>query len=133
LKLLNGCSLELPITITQVKAKLCDMTHISEIIGIVDRALMAEGRSFALTDQGIMPRFYFDISNGGLTIDDKGTEFSNAHAARDAAIKTLPHLAKDFISDGPSREVLVLLRDEHGRALFTASLTLTAKWLVERA
>ena len=119
--------------ITQVKAKLCVMTHISEIIGIVDRALMAEGRSFALADQGIMPRFYFDISDGGLIIDNTGTEYPNAHVARDAAIKTLPHLAKDHISDGPSREVLVLMRDEHGRALFTASLTLTAKWLVETA
>lgn len=80
-----------------------------------------------------MPRFYFDIADGGLIVDADGTEFPDAHAARDAAIRTLPDLAKDYIANGPSHEVLVLMRDENDRALFTASLTLTAKWLVETA
>ena len=39
-----------------------------------------------------MPRF-FDITNGRLTVDDTGTESPNAHAARDAAIETLPLMA----------------------------------------
>ena len=77
-----------------------------------------------------MPRFYFDIADGGLTGDDEGTEYPNAHAARAGAIATLPDLARDLIGDGKSREVIVLMRDESNRALFTASLTLSAKWLV---
>ena len=80
-----------------------------------------------------MPRFFFDISDGGLTVDDTGTEFPSAHAARDAAIKTLPDVAQDEIGEGQSREVLVLVRNEEGRAIFSASLTLTAKWLVDTA
>lgn len=80
-----------------------------------------------------MPRFFFDISNGCLTIDDTGVEFPNAHAARDAAVKTLPHIACDHIGDGPSEGVLVLMRNEDGQALFTASLTFMARWLVDTA
>lgn len=80
-----------------------------------------------------MPRFFFDISDGSLIVDNDGTEFPNAHVARDTAVRTLPDIAKDHIGEGPSREVLILMRDENGRALFTASLTLTAKWLVETA
>jgi hypothetical protein len=78
-----------------------------------------------------MPRFFFDTVDGGIIIDDEGTEYPNAHAARAAAIKTLPDVARDVIGEGQGREVVVLMRDEANRALFTASLTLSAKWLVE--
>ena len=80
-----------------------------------------------------MPLFFFDITDGGLILDDLGTEFPNAHAARDAAIKVLPDVARDTIGEGEGREVVVLMRDDANRALFTAALTLTAKWLVETA
>ena len=80
-----------------------------------------------------MPLFYFDISDGSLTIDDVGTEFPNAHSARDAAIRVLPDVARDEIGAGQHREVVVLMRNEAGQALFTAALTLTAKWLVDTA
>lgn len=78
-------------------------------------------------------RYFFDISDGVLTTDNDGTEFPDAHAARDAAIKVLPDIARKEIGDGNSREVLVLVRDETGRAIFSASLALTAKWLVDDA
>lgn len=77
-----------------------------------------------------VPRFFFDIADGGLIIDDEGTEYPDAHAARAAAIATLPDVARDVIGESKSREVIVLMRDESNRALFTASLTLSAKWLV---
>lgn len=80
-----------------------------------------------------MPRFFFDISDGVITKDDEGLEYPNAHAARDAAIRTLPDIAREEIGVGGSRAVTVLMRDEAGRALFTASLTLTAAWLVDTA
>lgn len=80
-----------------------------------------------------MPRFYFDIHDGTVTIDDEGTIFANAHAARDAAIKILPDIAREEIAPGRSREVSVLMRDEGDRELFRASLTLSAAWLVETA
>ena len=80
-----------------------------------------------------MPRYFFDIVDGELTVDDVGVEYPNAHAARDAAIKALPDIARDTIAQGSSREVLVLMRSEAGQALFTAALSLTAKWLVDDA
>lgn len=80
-----------------------------------------------------MPRFFFDIVDGGLTVDDVGLDFADAHAARDVALKTLPAVARDEIGDGTSHEVSVLIRDEDNRALFMASLTFTAKWLVDTA
>lgn len=80
-----------------------------------------------------MPRFFFDIQDGQLTTDDVGTEFPNAHAARDAAIKVLPDIAREEISQGESRQVAVLMRNEAGQALFAASLILNAEWLVEVA
>ena len=78
-----------------------------------------------------MPRFFFDISDGDLIVDTDGTEFPNAHAARDEAIKVLPDIARTEIAARGHREVVVLMRNEAGRALFTAALTLTAKWLVD--
>lgn len=78
-----------------------------------------------------MPRFFFDIVDGDLIIDTEGTEYPNAHAAHAAAIATLPDVARDVIGEGKGREVVVLMRDESNRALFTASLALSAKWLVE--
>lgn len=74
-----------------------------------------------------MPRFFFDISNGGIITDDVGTEFPNTHAARDAAIKVLPDIARTEIGTRHSPEIVVLMRDESGGAVFTAALSLTAK------
>lgn len=78
-----------------------------------------------------MPLFFFDFSDGAATVDDEGTEFPNAHAARDAAIQTLPQIVLDRTDLRQSRMVSVLMRDEVGRYLFTASLNLSSRWLVE--
>ena len=80
-----------------------------------------------------MPRFFFDFADDKVLPDELGTEFSDAHAARDAAITVLPDIARDEIGTGDSRGVLVLMREEKGRALFAAALTLSAKWLVDTA
>ena len=80
-----------------------------------------------------MPRFFFDFSDGPMTIDDEGTEFANAHAARDAAVRTLPEIAIDKTDLQQNRMVSVLMRDDVGRYLFTASLNLSGRWLVETA
>lgn len=66
-------------------------------------------------------------------MDDEGLEFLNADAGRDAAVTTLPEIACDEVHRGRDGGVSVLMRGGDGRALFTASLTITAKWLVEAA
>lgn len=80
-----------------------------------------------------MPRFYFDISDGGLMVDDTGTEFPNAHAACDVALRTLPDVARAEMGKRDSREIVLLMRDAEGKAMFTASLKLTAEWLMDAA
>ena len=80
-----------------------------------------------------MPRFFFDTSDGSIIKDEEGTEFANAHLARDAAIEALPDIAREEMIKHDSRAVVMLMRDESGQAVFTASLTLTAKWLVDTA
>ncbi|MFH6781353.1 MULTISPECIES: DUF6894 family protein [Methylobacterium] len=80
-----------------------------------------------------MACFYFDIQDGHLIVDDVGSEFPNARAARDAAIRVLPDIARVHMGTGQSREVSVLMRDSAGHNLFAATLTLTTTWLVEPA
>lgn len=80
-----------------------------------------------------MARFFFDITDGVTMVDDTGTEFPNAHAARDAAIRTLPDIARDEMGTRGGRMFSVQMRDDFGRYLFTASLNLSARWLVDTA
>jgi len=78
-----------------------------------------------------MPRFFFDITAGTTTVDTDGVELPNAHAARDEAVYVLPDIASDELRSGRSQAVSVVIRDDAGRKLFRASLTLDAAWLVE--
>ena len=52
-----------------------------------------------------MPRFYFDITEDGETFrDEEGVALSTAAEVRDAALDTLPTLAKGRIrGDQPTR------------------------------
>ncbi len=80
-----------------------------------------------------MPHFFFDITDGATAIDDEGSEFPNAQAAGDAAVKTLPQMACHETGPPRSRMITVLMRDEVGRHLFTASLNLSSRWLIATA
>lgn len=77
-----------------------------------------------------MPRFYFDIHDGGSTRDDEGTECSDLEAVRRQAMRTLPDVARDDLkSDGDRRTFTVLVTDEDGRPVYSAALTFTGLWL----
>ena len=80
-----------------------------------------------------MPHFFFDITDGATLVDDEGSDFPNAHAACNAAVKTLPEIACHEVGPSRSRMITVLMRDEVGRHLFTASLNLSSRWLVATA
>ena len=80
-----------------------------------------------------MPHFFFDITDGATLVDDEGSEFPNAHAARDAALRTLPQMACHETGSPRSRMITVLMRDDVGRHLFTASLNLSSRWLIATA
>ena len=78
-----------------------------------------------------MPRYYFDTHDGErFTCDETGLECASLDAARDAAIRALPDLARDLLPDGSDRRALsVEVRDEGGRRVPKAILALTADWL----
>jgi hypothetical protein len=75
-----------------------------------------------------MPRFYFDFTNGQKDMrDDTGTSFQGVNEARAAAIKLLPDVAHEELPDGDQHVFSVRLRDESGRYLFHATLSLIAQ------
>lgn len=78
-----------------------------------------------------MPRYFFDIHDGGPTRDDVGTECDNLDAVRAQALRTLPDIAREDIpKDGDRRAFTVLVTDEDGHSVYSATLTYTGLWLL---
>jgi hypothetical protein len=77
-----------------------------------------------------VPRYFFDINDGERSSrGDVALEFPDAKAARDNAVTTLPDIARDVMPDGSKRDFIVTVRDENGRPVFRASLSLRTEWL----
>jgi hypothetical protein len=80
----------------------------------------------------MLPRYFFDIEDGGLQIDETGTDCAHLDAVRRAAMQILPEIAR-FETDGGDRHTFtVIARDADRRPVFTATLSLTGLWLVDR-
>lgn len=78
-----------------------------------------------------MARYYFDIDDGEIeTSDDDGLDLDNLNEARDRAIAVLPNIAREVLPDGDRREFVVSVRDDRGDAVFRATLSFRAEWLV---
>ncbi len=78
-----------------------------------------------------MPLYFFDIHNGGPTRDDIGTECTDLEAVRQQAIRALPDIAREEIpADGDQRTFTVLVTDEDGRSVYSATLNFTGLWLL---
>lgn len=82
-----------------------------------------------------MPRFFFDtfvsfdIDAGDRSaIDVEGQEFPDAVAASVAALRSLPELAADWVPDGDRHSVSTDVRDQTGRVVYTATLSLAGRW-----
>ncbi|MBP0496536.1 DUF6894 family protein [Pararoseomonas indoligenes] len=77
-----------------------------------------------------MPRFYLDTSDGDFKITDHvGYDFADRDEARRLALDTLPDMARDKMPDGDRRDFICNVRDEAGKPIFTATLSLIARWL----
>ena len=78
-----------------------------------------------------MPRFFFDTHDGGHSIcDDEGIELASSDAAGRQALASLPDIARDVLpGDGDRHDITVDVRDETGRLMFTATLSLVARWI----
>ena len=78
-----------------------------------------------------MARYFFDIVDGGLSLDDEGVEFADVRTASREALQSLPDLAESHITDHQAGEVTVTLRDDRGTSLYRATLKIDTEWLVE--
>ncbi|MGH1573994.1 DUF6894 family protein [Methylobacterium sp. P31] len=80
------------------------------------------------------PRYYFDIHDGEFRPDDEGTECADFEAARLEAMSSLPEIARFAIPrDGDNQAFTVLVRDENGAIIYTATLTFAGLSLAREA
>jgi hypothetical protein len=75
-----------------------------------------------------VPRFFFDVHNGNrhqcLERDAEGIECADFEAARVQAMATLPEIGRwEIPLDGDKQAFTVVIRDETGHIVYTATLT----------
>ncbi|PTM40635.1 hypothetical protein [Bosea sp. 124] len=76
-----------------------------------------------------MPRYFIDSSDGNFShIDAEGVELAGDAAARYLALDALPDMVREVLPDGDKREFAVCVRDEFGKVIYSASLTLAGAW-----
>ncbi|WP_114944835.1 DUF6894 family protein [Microvirga calopogonii] len=72
-----------------------------------------------------MPRFFFDTFDGEFSSqDDVGLDLPSMDAVRHEAQMALPHMAQDALPDGNYRTFVVNVRDEDGKSVLRAALSL---------
>lgn len=81
--------------------------------------------------EGSVPRFYFDIHDGlRFSRDLAGTLCDGPAEVRAEAMCALPAIAQDEIpGDGDRQAFTMLVRDEDGAAVYTATLTFAGLWV----
>ncbi|MDP4026686.1 hypothetical protein Q8W71_29190 [Methylobacterium sp. NEAU 140] len=78
-----------------------------------------------------MPRYFFDIHDGGSQHDEAGTECADLAAARMQAVQPLPDIAHEEIpQDGDRRTFTVLVTEENERPVYSATLAYAGLWLL---
>ena len=78
-----------------------------------------------------MPRYFFHIfENGESTPDDTGLELDTDQEVQLEAMRVLPEIARETVpADGDRQAFTVLVTDETGRPVYTATLTFAGLWL----
>ena len=72
-----------------------------------------------------MARFFIDTSDGDAFVrDEQGALYLDIEDAKAAAVAVLPDMARDKLPDGDNRRFLSVVRNEEGRTLIHASLSL---------
>lgn len=80
-----------------------------------------------------MPRYFFDITDGGHRRDDAGTDCASDAAMGRVAQQTLLDIARDEIpGDGDRHFVTVVVRDEAQYVVYTATLGYAGMFLRDR-
>ncbi len=77
-----------------------------------------------------MQKFFFDVDDGVCpTCDSDGQEFPNRKTASQKATGLLAEIAKDHAMKGICKDITVDLKNASGRVVFTATLSVKAKWI----
>ena len=79
-----------------------------------------------------MSRYFFDVENGGLTVDQEGTELDGGEAVATLAMRTLLDIARFEVVAHNERQLSVTASDADGLPVYRTELTVRAGWLVER-
>lgn len=76
-----------------------------------------------------MPRYFFDVLDGGSFPDDEGKELADLSAVRLEAMNSLPEIARWLIpKDGNAQVYTVHVRDEAGAIVYTGTLMFAGVW-----
>ena len=77
-----------------------------------------------------MPHYYFDTDDQDfLHNDDDGVELTSDAAASAIAQRALSEMARDRLPDGNPRTFLASVRNEAGKVIYRATLTLKGEWI----
>ncbi|MGU3540399.1 DUF6894 family protein [Methylobacterium sp. A54F] len=72
-----------------------------------------------------------DTDDGDMMVaGNDEAAFDCPHKARAAAHEALGHMVWDTLPDGEERVFRAIVRDEKGREIYAASLTLAGRWTV---
>lgn len=78
-----------------------------------------------------MPRYFFDVHDGGSFYDEAGVEIATIDSVRTHTRRLLPDVAREELkAEGDRRTITVLVTDEDGRPVYTATLNYTGLWLL---
>ncbi|MGA7807026.1 DUF6894 family protein [Bradyrhizobium sp.] len=79
-----------------------------------------------------MARYFSDLDDGNTKyVDSVGTELPDIRMVPSEAIGFLTAIVKD-VRDENDRALSVIVRDDNGRSIFVATLTLQSDWLETR-
>lgn len=79
-----------------------------------------------------MSRYFFDVHiDRKVQRDDTGTDLASLEEVRKTAQQLLPDIAREEIpEDGDQRAIVVLVTDEDGHPVYSASLNYAGLWLI---
>ena len=74
-------------------------------------------------------RFFFDTYDGQTLVEDEeGLELEGPQAARDQAQAALADMVRDVMPDGDQRTLTIRVRDESGKTVLKATVSLMVEW-----
>jgi hypothetical protein len=75
-------------------------------------------------------RYHFELDDGRrLTSDEEGEDLCGLEAARKEAVVLVSEVSRWTVPDGNSRTIVSTVRNENGKIVLRATLSLKVEWL----